>query len=69
MKKEMKHLQYWIDSNVDFYLMKDANGELIVVPGDLRELALRQDKIDAGPEDEFGAVEITKSEADRLGLN
>ena len=65
----MKHSQYWIASNGDFYLMRDTNGELIVVPGDLRELALMQDKVDAGPEDEFGAIEITEAEADRLGLN
>ncbi len=65
----MKHLQYWVEGNGDWYLMKDANGELLRVPGDLRELALMQDKIDAGPEDEFGAIEITEAEADRLGLN
>lgn len=63
----MRHLQYWIEGNGGWFLMKHPDGSIVKIEESIHDLAIAQGCVDL-PTDEFDACEISEQDEERLGL-
>jgi hypothetical protein len=66
-RKDMRHLQYWIEGNGGWFLMKHPDGSIVKIEESIHDLAIAQGCVDL-PTDEFDACEISEQDEERLGL-